>query len=68
MIQKDHELPVTRGRNSPFLDVLARSRAGGSLEELALVSGGWRAERARMRRTNAWCGCAVLRAIDHKRQ
>jgi hypothetical protein len=48
MIQNDQELKVTRERISYLLDLLARLRAGSRPEELALVSGGYRAEVERM--------------------
>jgi hypothetical protein len=60
MNHNGQELTVTRGQISHFLDVLRRSRAGGSLDELALVSRGWRAELARIRRRDAGCGCAFF--------
>jgi hypothetical protein len=50
MIHNDHELAVTRERISYFLDLLARLRVGSHPEELALVSGGYRAEVERMQR------------------
>jgi hypothetical protein len=50
MIQNDQELKVTRDRFSYLLDLLARLRAGSRPEELALVSGGYRAEVERMQR------------------
>ncbi len=48
MINNDNELKVTRERISYFLDLLVRLRAGTRPEELALVSGGYRAEVERM--------------------
>ena len=48
MIQSDQELKVTRERISYLLDLLARLRATSRPEELALVSGGYRAEVERM--------------------
>jgi hypothetical protein len=60
MIHIGDELTATRARISPFLGLLARSRAGGSPEELALLSRGWRRELARIRRTDAGCGCAFF--------
>jgi hypothetical protein len=50
MIHNDQELAVTRERISYFLDLLARLRVGSRPEELALVSGGYRAEVERMQR------------------
>jgi hypothetical protein len=50
MIQSDQELHVTRERVSYLLDLLARLRLGSRPEELALVSGGYRAEVERMQR------------------
>ena len=50
MIHNDHELTVMRERISSFLDLLARLRVGSRPEELALVSGGYRAEVERMQR------------------
>ena len=50
MIQNDQELAVTRERISYFLDLLARLRVSSRPEELALVSGGYRAEVERMQR------------------
>ena len=50
MIQNDQELSITRERISYFLDLLARLRVGSRPEELALVSGGYRAEVERMQR------------------
>src|SRR5262249_10271161 len=50
MIQNDQELKVTRERISHFLDRLARLRVGSRPEELALVSGGYRAEVELMQR------------------
>ena len=35
-------------------------RAGGRAEELALVSGGWQVELARIRRRDSRCGCAFF--------
>src|SRR6516164_2303990 len=58
MVQNDHRLTVTRGRISDFLDLLARLRAASRPEELALVSGGWRAVE-RMKRENSEFGCAT---------
>jgi hypothetical protein len=60
MIQNDHEVKVTRGRISHFLDLLARFWPGSRAEELALVSGGWREELARIRRSDSGCGCAFI--------
>jgi hypothetical protein len=48
MIQDDQELKVTRDRISYFLDLLARLRVSSRPEELALVSGGYRADVERM--------------------
>ncbi len=50
MIQNDQELTVTRERISYFLDLLAGLRLSSRPEELALVSGGYRAEVERMQR------------------
>ena len=50
MIQNDQELKVTRERISYLLDLLARLRVSSRPEELALVSGGYRAEVERMQR------------------
>jgi hypothetical protein len=50
MIQSDQELNVTRERVSYLLDLLVRLRASSRPEELALVSGGYRAEVERMQR------------------
>ena len=50
MIQNDQELSVTKERTSYFLDLLARLRASSRPEELALVTGGYRAEVERMQR------------------
>lgn len=50
MIQNDQELKVTRERISYLLDLLAQLRAGSRSEELALVSGGYRAEVEHMQR------------------
>ncbi len=44
MIQSDQELKVTRERITSLLDLLARLRVSSRPEELALVSGGYRAE------------------------
>jgi hypothetical protein len=43
MIQNDEELKLTRERIAYFLDLLARLRVSSRPEELALVSGGYRA-------------------------
>ncbi len=48
MIQSDQELKVTRERISYLLDLLARLRVSSRAEELASVSGGYRAEVERM--------------------
>ena len=48
MIQNDQELTITRERISYFIDLLARLRVSSRPEELALVSGGYRAEVERM--------------------
>ena len=48
MIQNDQELKVTRERIAYLLDLLARLRVTSRPEELALVSGGYRAEVERM--------------------
>jgi hypothetical protein len=50
MIQSDQELKVTRERVSYLLDLLTRLRASSRPDELALVSGGYRAEVERMQR------------------
>jgi hypothetical protein len=50
VIANDDELAVTRERISYFLDLLARLRASSRPEELALVTGGYRAEVERMQR------------------
>ncbi|HYV35612.1 MAG TPA: hypothetical protein VE988_07905 [Gemmataceae bacterium] len=50
MIQNDKELQVSRERIAYFLDLLARIRTTCRPEELALVSGGYRAEVERMQR------------------
>jgi hypothetical protein len=50
MIQNDHELNVTRERITYLLDLLARLRITSRPEELALVSGGYRAEVERIQR------------------
>ena len=50
MIRNDQELKVTRERITYLLDLLARLRARSRPEELALVSGGYRAEVERMQR------------------
>ncbi|MBY0459608.1 MAG: hypothetical protein K2V38_20000 [Gemmataceae bacterium] len=50
MIQNDSELGVTRERVSQLLDLLARLRVSARPEELALVSGGYRAEVEAMQR------------------
>jgi hypothetical protein len=50
MIHNDHEMTVTRERITCFLDLLARLRVNSRPEELALVSGGYRAEVERMQR------------------
>jgi hypothetical protein len=50
MIQNDQELAVTRERICYFLDLLARLRVSSRPQELALVSGGYRAAVERMRR------------------
>lgn len=48
MIQNDQELQVTRERITYLLDLLLRLRVTSRPEELALVSGGYRAEVERM--------------------
>ena len=53
MIDDDKELKLKRGENSDFLDWVRPLRAGVRAEELALVSGGWRAELARIRRRDS---------------
>jgi len=50
MIQNDQELRVTRERITYLLDLLARLRVSSRAEELALVSGGYRADVERMQR------------------
>ena len=50
MIGNDQELKVTRDRISYLLDLLTRLRVSSRPEELALVSGGYRAEVERMQR------------------
>ncbi len=50
MIQNDQELQVTRERIRYLIDLLARLRISSRPEELALVSGGYRAEVERMQR------------------
>jgi hypothetical protein len=50
MIRTEQELAVTRERISYFLDLLARLRVASRPEELALVSGGYRAEVERLQR------------------
>jgi len=50
MIQNDQELKVTWERISYFLDLLTRLRVSSRPEELALVSGSYRAEVERMQR------------------
>ncbi len=50
MITNDQELAVTRERISYLVDLLARLRISSRPEELALVSGGYRAEVERMQR------------------
>ena len=50
MIQNDNELLVTKERIAYFLDLLARLRQSSRPEELALVTGGYRAEVERMHR------------------
>ena len=50
MIQSDQELKITQERIAYLLDLLARLRIGSRPEELALVSGGYRAEVERMQR------------------
>jgi hypothetical protein len=50
MIQNEQELKVTRERISYLLDLLPRLRVSIRPEELALVSGGYRAEVERMQR------------------
>ena len=58
MIHKGGKGKVKRGQNSDFLDLPAPLPAGARTEELALVSSGWREERARMRRIDSRFGCA----------
>jgi hypothetical protein len=48
--QNDQELQVTRDRVTYLLDLLARLRAGGRPQQLALVAGGYRAEVERIQR------------------
>jgi hypothetical protein len=50
MIKNDQELKVTRERISYLLDLLSRLRVNSRPDELALVSGGYRAEVERMQR------------------
>ena len=50
MIQNDQELAVTQERCSYFLDLLTRLRASSRPQELAVVSGGYRAEVECMQR------------------
>jgi hypothetical protein len=50
MIQNDQELKVTRERITYLLDLLVRLRVSSRPEELAHVSGGYRAEIERMQR------------------
>jgi hypothetical protein len=50
MIQDENELKVTRDRITYLVDLLARLRSSSRPEELALVSGGYRAEVERMQR------------------
>ena len=50
MIKNDQELRIMRERITYLLDLLSRLRAGSRPEELALVSGGYRAEVERMQR------------------
>jgi hypothetical protein len=50
VIQNDQELKVACERVSDLLDLLARLRVSSRPEELALVSGGYRAEIERMQR------------------
>jgi len=50
MIQNDQGLRVTRERITYLLDLLARLRVSSRPDELALVSGGYRAEVERMQR------------------
>jgi hypothetical protein len=48
MTHNDHELTVMRERVSYRLDLLARLRVASRPDELASVSGGYRAEVERM--------------------
>src|ERR1700686_1125308 len=48
MIRTDQELQVTRERVSYLLDLLVRLRVSSRPEELALVSGGYRADVERI--------------------
>ncbi len=48
MIQNDQELLVTQERISHFIGLLTRLRVSSRPDELALVSGGYRAEVERM--------------------
>ena len=50
MIQSDQELTVTRERIGYFLDLLTRLRATCRPDELALATGGYRAEVEKMQR------------------
>jgi Protein of unknown function (DUF3592) len=55
MIHNDHELTVRRAGILQFLDMRASLRGRSSAEEVALVSRGWREERARLeRRDSRW--------------
>jgi hypothetical protein len=60
MILNDCKLAITREQISCVLDSLARLRAGGRSEELALLAGGWRAKLNRVDRENSGCGCALF--------
>jgi hypothetical protein len=50
MIRNDEELSVTRERITYLIDLLARLRVSSRPEELASVSGSYRAEVERMQR------------------
>jgi hypothetical protein len=58
MSHRDPEPKVPRGRLSRFLDLLPRSRPVGRPDELALLSGGWRAASKRMQQQSSGCGWA----------
>jgi hypothetical protein len=60
MIHKDRKSKVKCGRVADFLELPARLRASSRADELALVSGGWREEVARIRRRDSGCGRALF--------